>query len=179
MGEIGSARNNIFNDKSKKRVLMCILNPYVSNRTHRFPKYVTSAVAPLDTLQTQMTSGPLPEVSPRQHKDRSCIHISGVVAHSHHDQDVHASPRRARGLTTTECQHRGPEPSKVEARLESRDGVRVVSDASEPIVDLTLLRLTKALVSVNKGLSALPEDVQKKYNDFLKILQVCLQLVLL
>jgi len=46
-------------------------------------------------------------------------------------------------------------------------------------VDLTLLRLTKALVSVNKGLSALPEDVQKKYNDFLKILQVCLQLVLL
>lgn len=35
MGEIGTARRNIFNDKTKRHVLMCILNPYVSNRTHK------------------------------------------------------------------------------------------------------------------------------------------------
>jgi hypothetical protein len=46
-------------------------------------------------------------------------------------------------------------------------------------VDLTLLRLTKALVTVDKGLSALPKDVQKKYDEFLKILQACLEVMLL
>ena len=35
MGEIGSARRNLFNDTTKKHVLMCILSPYVSNRTHQ------------------------------------------------------------------------------------------------------------------------------------------------
>ncbi|KAI9439116.1 hypothetical protein H4582DRAFT_117595 [Lactarius indigo] len=42
MKEIGSARKNIFDSK-------------------RYPKYVTNAVTPLDTLQKQMTSESLPE----------------------------------------------------------------------------------------------------------------------
>lgn len=65
MEEIGSARKNIF-DTNKRHVPMCILNPYVSDHSHRFPKYVTDSVSLLDKLQTQMTSGTLPEVSPRK-----------------------------------------------------------------------------------------------------------------
>ena len=90
---------NIF--AQKKHVLLHISNPYVSNCTHRFPKYVTSAVAPLDLLQTEVISESLPEVGPPWREDRSCSYISGVVAHSYHDQDVHASPRRARSHIAT------------------------------------------------------------------------------
>ena len=101
------------------------LNPYVSDCIRSFPEYMTSAVVPLDTLQTQMICGSLPEVSPRQHEDRSCVHISGVVAHSYHDQDVHVSPRRSGAYAATEHQHRCPEPSEVEAYLDSHGSVCV------------------------------------------------------
>ncbi|KAI9450386.1 hypothetical protein BJY52DRAFT_179428 [Lactarius psammicola] len=126
MGEIGSARSNIFNDKSKK-----------------FPKYVTSALAPLDTLQTQMTSGPLPEWL-TVITIKTCMLVQGVL-------EVLFQPN-----TTTE----------VLNHLKSKPVWKAVA------------ALTKALVGVNKGLSSLPGDVQKKYDDFLKILQELSGLVL-
>ncbi len=101
MGDMGTARRNVFNNPDKKCVLR-ILNLDVSKRTRRFPKYVKNAVAPLDKLQKQMTSGRLPEVSPRENEDCYYIHISSVVAHSHHDQDMHASPRRTTYFTERE-----------------------------------------------------------------------------
>ncbi|KAH8993691.1 hypothetical protein EDB92DRAFT_1944384 [Lactarius akahatsu] len=108
MEEIGSARRNIFDEKRKKRVLMCILNP-VSNRTHRFPKYVTSVVTLFG-------------------------HWLTVIM-----------------IKTAAQQHRTSE----------------LSPKSRPVWS-AVTALTKALVGVDEGLSALPEDVQNKIRRILK-----------
>ncbi len=61
----------------------------------------------------------------------------------------------------------------------SHGQVSVAFDASEPVVDLTLLRLTGSLVSADNKLPALPEDLRDQYCDVLKMLGVCLQLMVL
>ncbi|KAH9032228.1 hypothetical protein EDB85DRAFT_1258787 [Lactarius pseudohatsudake] len=123
MEEIGSARRNIFVGK-------------------RFPKYVTSAVTPLDALQKQMTSGPLPEWL-TVITIKTCMLVQGVL----------------------------------EVVLHPDTGTELLNHLKSKPVWSAVAALTKALI-VNKGLSILPEDVQNKYDEFLKILQKLSKLAL-
>ncbi|KAH9058117.1 hypothetical protein EDB87DRAFT_952989 [Lactarius vividus] len=123
MKEIGSARSNIFVSK-------------------RFPKYVTSAVTPLDTLQKQMTSGPLPEWL-TVITIKTCMLVQGVL----------------------------------EVVLHPDTDTELLNHLKSKPVWSAVATLTKALVA-NQGLPALPEDVQNKYDEFLKILQKLSKLAL-
>jgi len=119
MGEIASARRDIFNDK---RI--------------RFPKYVVSAVAPLDTLQTQMLSGSLPEWL-TVITIKTCMLVQGVL----------------------------------EIILQPGTNPKVLDHLKSKPVWKAMTALTKALINVSKGLSAVPDDVKSRYDEFLKILQ--------
>ncbi|KAH8991458.1 hypothetical protein EDB86DRAFT_2830832 [Lactarius hatsudake] len=123
MEEIGSARRNSFVVK-------------------KFPKYVTNAVTPLDTLQEQMTSGALPEWL-TVITIKTCMLVQGVL----------------------------------EVVLHPETGAELLNHLKSKPVWSAVAVLTKALIA-NKGLSALPEDVQNKYDEFLKILQKLSKLAL-
>lgn len=124
MGEMGSARKSTFNNK-------------------KFPKYVKSAVAPLDALQTQMTSGILPEWL-TVIAVKTCMLVQGVL----------------------------------EILLQPDTSTDVLNHLKSKPVWKAVEVLTKALVSVDKQLPALPGDVRKRYDDFIKILQELSELAL-
>ncbi|KAF8266939.1 hypothetical protein EI94DRAFT_1802333 [Lactarius quietus] len=102
----------------------------------QFPKYVVSAVAPLDTLQTQMLSGSLPEWL-TVITIKTCMLVQGVL----------------------------------EIILQPGTNPKVLDHLKSKPVWKAMTALTKALINVNKGLSAVPDDVKSRYDEFLKILQ--------
>lgn len=126
MGEITSARKKIFNDK---RI--------------RFPKYVKTAVAPLDTLQSEVMSGTLPEWL-TVITIKTCMLVQGVL-------EVILQPGTDRNLLN---------------HLKSKP------------VWTAMTALTHALITADKGLLAVPDDVQKRYDEFLNILKELSGLVL-
>jgi hypothetical protein len=124
--EITHARKKIFNDK---RI--------------RFPKYVKSAVAPLDTLQSEVISGTLPEWL-TVITIKSCMLVQGVL----------------------------------EVILQPGTDRDVLNHLKSKPVWTAVTALTHALINADKGSSAVPEVVQKRYDDFLRILKELSGLVL-
>jgi hypothetical protein len=119
MGEITSARKKIFKDK---RI--------------RLPKYVKSAVAPLDPLQSEVTSGTLPEWL-TVITIKTCMLVQGVL----------------------------------EVILQPGTDHEVLNHLKSASVWEAVTALTHALITADKWSLAVPDDVQKRYDDFLRILK--------